>query len=182
MVDAGNAIDIDIDIDGVPGEQPWEGRERPLRHGERGAGALGGVPARFSDHSQAISGLPTALDDRNVLRQEIRRPAERLELYFPRFGRHSFRRRNLTLSPEEGARANEAQAGHSRPAMTSEYCVVGLDRRETTVRRAPRRPPGGLRDEERRSFQPRTWRGIFGMTIRGKRLQAVEKIGRAAEI
>jgi len=32
-----------------------------------------------------------------------------------------------------------AQAGHSRPAMTGEYTIVGLERREQAVRRLQQR-------------------------------------------
>jgi hypothetical protein len=60
---------------------------------------------------------------------------EQLGFYFEGFGWHSFRRQNLTLIQEEGASAFEAmaQAGHSRPIMTSEYTIVGLERREQAV-------------------------------------------------
>lgn len=42
---------------------------------------------------------------------------------------------------EEGATVFEAQAqaGHSKPAMTWEYAVVGLDRREQAVLRVQQR-------------------------------------------
>jgi len=92
------------------------------------------------------------LDDRDLLRQQIRPAAERLGFYFTGFGWHSFRRQNLTLIQGEGATAIEAQAqaGHSRPVMTSEYTVVGLDRREAAVRRVQERLFGGLIEEEER--------------------------------
>lgn len=32
-----------------------------------------------------------------------------------------------------------AQAGHSRPSMTREYTIIGLDRRERAVRQLQRR-------------------------------------------
>jgi integrase len=75
------------------------------------------------------------LDDRAVLQNIIRPLAEKLGFYFEGFGWHSFRRQNLTLIQEEGASAFEAmaQAGHSRPTMTSEYTIVGLERREQAV-------------------------------------------------
>ena len=58
-------------------------------------------------------------------------------MYFEGFGWHSFRRQNLTVLQEEGATAFEAmaQAGHSRTAMTSEYTIIDLNRREQAVRR-----------------------------------------------
>ena len=63
------------------------------------------------------------LDDRAILRDYIRPAAQQLGFDFEGFGWHSFRRQNLTLIQEEGATAFEAQAqgGHSRPTMTSEY-------------------------------------------------------------
>ena len=81
------------------------------------------------------------MDDRAILRQFIRPAAKRLGIYFPGLGWHSFRRQNLTLIQEEGATAFEAmaQAGHSRPAMTGEYTIVGLERREMAVRRVQER-------------------------------------------
>jgi len=67
--------------------------------------------------------------------------AEQLGFYCEGFGWHSFRRQNLTLIQEEGASAFEAmaQAGHSRPTMTSEYTIVGLERREQAVLRLQQR-------------------------------------------
>jgi len=77
------------------------------------------------------------MDDRKLLRDELRPVAKRLGMHFPGFGWHTFRRQNLTLIQEEGATQFEAmeQAGHSRPVMTSAYTLVGLDRREKAVRR-----------------------------------------------
>jgi hypothetical protein len=66
---------------------------------------------------------------------------EQLGFYFEGFGWHSFRRQNLTLIQEEGASAFEAmaQAGHSRPTMTSQHTIVGLERREHVVLRLQQR-------------------------------------------
>jgi hypothetical protein len=60
---------------------------------------------------------------------------------FEGFGWHSFRRQNLTLMQEEGATTFEtmAQAGHTRPSMTSEYTVVDLTRRASAVTRVQER-------------------------------------------
>jgi hypothetical protein len=86
------------------------------------------------------------MDDREVLRNVIRPVAKSLGIYFEGFGWHSFRRQNLTVIQEVGATPFEAmaQAGHSRPLMTSEYTVIGLDRRADAVRRLQDRifPPG----------------------------------------
>lgn len=81
------------------------------------------------------SGCP--MDDRELLRDVIRPAAKRLGFHFEGFGWHSFRRQNLTVIQEMGATPFEAmaQAGHSRPVMTSEYTVIGLERREEAVRR-----------------------------------------------
>jgi hypothetical protein len=48
---------------------------------------------------------------------------------------------HLTVLQEEGATTFEAmaQAGHSRPSMTQEYTVIGVDRRERAVRRLQQR-------------------------------------------
>lgn len=81
------------------------------------------------------------LDDRAILKDFIRPPAKRLGFYFVGFGWHSFRRQNLTRIQEEGATPFEAQAqaGHSRPTMTSEYTIVSLERRKQAVVRLQER-------------------------------------------
>ena len=58
----------------------------------------------------------------------VRPMAKDIRIYFEGFGWHTFRRQNLTevgATPFEGM----AEAGHSRPVMTSENTVIGLDRR-----------------------------------------------------
>ena len=77
------------------------------------------------------------LDDRAILKDFIRPAAKRLGIYFPGFGWHSFRRQNITGIQEEGATPFEAQAqaGHSRPSMTSQYTIVSFDRLEQVVLR-----------------------------------------------
>jgi integrase len=81
------------------------------------------------------------LDDRAILKDFIRPVAKRLGFYFTGFGWHSFRRQNLTRIQEEGATPFEAQAqaGHSRPTMTSEYTIVSLERRKQAVLRLQER-------------------------------------------
>ena len=78
---------------------------------------------------------------RGILRRVIRPAVKRLGFYFEGFGWHSFRRQNLTLLQEERATTFEAmaQAGHSRPAMTSEYTVVDLGRLASAVLRVQER-------------------------------------------
>lgn len=94
------------------------------------------------------NGVP--LDDRALLRQVIRPIAQRLGVYFEGFGWHTFRRQNLTVLQEEGATASEAmaQAGHSRPGMTGEYTIVGVNRREAAVLRLQARLFGETGKEE----------------------------------
>jgi integrase len=87
------------------------------------------------------------LDDRAILKDFIRPAAKRLGIYFPGFGWHSFRRQNITRIQEEGATPFEAQAqaGHSRPSMTSEYTIVSLERRKQAVLRLQERLLGNAR-------------------------------------
>ena len=77
------------------------------------------------------------MDDRQLLRNVLRPTANRLGFHFPGFGWHTFRSQNITMIQEEGAMPFEAQAqaGHSRPMMTSIYTMVGLERREIAVRK-----------------------------------------------
>ncbi|PYU96654.1 MAG: hypothetical protein DMG25_01250, partial [Acidobacteria bacterium] len=80
-------------------------------------------------------------DDRAILKNFIRPAAKRLGFYFAGFGWHSFRRQNLTEIQEEGATPFEAQAqaGHARPTMTSDYTIVTLERRKQAVLRLQER-------------------------------------------
>lgn len=82
-----------------------------------------------------------SLDDWELLRNVFRPAADRLGIGFPGFGWHTFRCMHLTLIQEEGAATFEAmvQAGHSRPSMTGEYTIIGMERREAAVRRLQRR-------------------------------------------
>lgn len=100
-----------------------------------GFAALRPIGCRPESYVFEREGAP--LDDRGILGYIIRPAAEQLGMYFEGFGWHSFRRQNLTVLQEEGATAFEAmaQAGHSRTAMTSEYTIVDLNRREEAVRR-----------------------------------------------
>jgi integrase len=98
-------------------------------------------PTDFNPEGYVFNRDGAPLDDRGILRSVIRPAAKRLGFYFEGFGWHSFRRQNLTLLQEEGATTFEAmaQAGHSRPAMTSEYTVVDLGRRASAVLRVQER-------------------------------------------
>lgn len=81
------------------------------------------------------------LDDRAILKDFIRPTAKRLGIYFPGFGWHSFRRQHITEIQEMGATTFEtqAQAGHSRPDMTSDYTIVSYERRKQAVLRLQER-------------------------------------------
>jgi integrase len=94
-------------------------------------------PAKASDDDYVFHMEGEPLDDRKILREVIRPEAARLGFHFEGFGWHSFRRQNLTVLQEVGATPFEAmaQAGHSRPIMTSEYTVIGSGRQELAVRR-----------------------------------------------
>ena len=98
-------------------------------------------PADYNPDAYVFSRDGGPMDDRAILRSVIGPAAKRLGFYFPGLGWHSFRRQNLTLLQEEGATTFEAmaQAGHTRPSMTSEYTVVDLERRAVAVRRLQER-------------------------------------------
>jgi integrase len=98
-------------------------------------------PAKFGPDDYVFSRDGGPMDDRAILRNVIRPAAKRLGFYFQGLGWHSFRRQNLTLLQEEGATTFEAmaQAGHTRPSMTSEYTVVDLGRRADAVLRVQER-------------------------------------------
>jgi hypothetical protein len=99
------------------------------------------------------------LDDRQLPQKALRPVAEELGIYSHGFGWHTFRRMHLTLVQEAGATTFEAmaQACHSRPSMTREYTIIGLDRRERAVRqmqgrlfvvgKEPDRIAGQMREE-----------------------------------
>jgi integrase len=93
------------------------------------------LDAKPEDYAFGEGGEP--LDDREILKNYIRPAAERLGLYFPGFGWHSFRRQNITRIQEEGANTIDAQlqAGHSRPSMTLEYTIVAEKKRRRAVNR-----------------------------------------------
>jgi integrase len=75
-------------------------------------------PDSFVFHS---GGQP--LDERSVLRYELRPVVKALGLYFEGFGWHTFRRTHLTVLSEEGATAFETrdQAGHAKVETTMLY-------------------------------------------------------------
>jgi integrase len=121
---------------GDTAEPKSERAQRSLPLGElvEAYGALKPAEVRVDSYVFHEGGQP--LDDRELLQKVLRPIAEQLGIYFPGFGWHTFRRMHLTLVQEAGATTFEAmaQAGHSRPSMTREYTIIGLDRRERAVR------------------------------------------------
>ncbi len=85
------------------------------------------------------------LDERALLRQELKPVLRRLKLDFPGFGWHTFRRTHLTVFSEEGGTAFETrdQAGHAKVETTMGYIRTSLDRRTKAVSKVTERllPP-----------------------------------------
>jgi integrase len=77
------------------------------------------------------------LDERSVLRYQLRPVAKALQLYFDGFRWHTFRRTHLTALSEEGATAFETrdQAGHAKVETTMLYVKPSLVRRGAAVER-----------------------------------------------
>jgi len=118
-------------------EPKTEGSKRELPLGSLADVLRRHRPSDCHEDNYVFSASGEPMDDRAILRNVIRPSAKRLGICFEGFGWHSFRRQNLTLLQEEGATTFEAmaQAGHTRPAMTSEYNLVNLDRRIDAVLR-----------------------------------------------
>ena len=77
-------------------------------------------------------------DDRDILRFEIRPKLRKLELYYPGFGYHQFRRNSITWRQTVGgATAIEASkgAGQTRMATTMHYTLVDGNRDKEQVTR-----------------------------------------------
>jgi integrase len=91
-----------------------------------------------------------AMDERSILRYELRPVLKSLGLYFEGFGWHTFRRTHLTTFSEEGGSAFETrdQAGHAKLETTMTYVKTSQERRAATVRKVVSRltPPrsGGV--------------------------------------
>jgi integrase len=116
-------------------ESKTEGSKRKLPLGKLVEPLRRHRPANFNPEAYVFNHDGGPMDDRAILRGVIRPAAKRLGIYFEGFGWHTFRRQNLTLIQEEGATTFEtmAQAGHTRPSITSEYTVVQLGRRAEAV-------------------------------------------------
>lgn len=91
-----------------------------------------------------------AMDERSILRYQLRPVLKSLGLYFEGFGWHTFRRTHLTTFSQEGGSAFETrdQAGHSKIETTMTYVKTTQERRAATVRKVFARliPPhsGGI--------------------------------------
>jgi integrase len=107
-------------------------------------------PSDAHDHDFVFQRDAKLFNDRAILRDCIRPAAKRLGIYFDGFGWHTLRRENLTLLQEEAATVFEAQAqtGHSKSAMTGQYTLVDMDRREQVVLQVQRRLFGPARSSE----------------------------------
>jgi integrase len=94
------------------------------------------LPDAFVFHEE---GQP--LDERSVLRYQLRPVAKALQLYSEGFGWHTFRRTHLTVLSEEGATAFETrdQAGHAKVETTMLYVKPSLVRRGAAVERVATR-------------------------------------------
>ena len=81
------------------------------------------------------------LDERSVLRYELRPVVKSLGLYFEGFGWHTFRRTHLTVFSEEGGTAFETrdQAGHAKVETTMGYIRTSMDRRTNAVSKVTER-------------------------------------------
>jgi integrase len=136
---------------GDTGEPKSEHGQRSLPLGELVEAYDELRPADARPDSYVFEERAMPLDDRELLQKVLRPVAEKLGIYFPGMGWHTFRRMHLTLVQEEGATTFEAmaQAGHSRPSMTHAYTIIGLDRRERAVRQLQRRLFGVLREPHR---------------------------------
>ena len=81
------------------------------------------------------------LDERSVLRYQLRPIVKQLGVYFVGFGWHSFRRTHLTVLSEVGATAFETrdQAGHGKIETTMTYVKPALERRAKAVEKLAER-------------------------------------------
>lgn len=81
-----------------------------------------------------LDGVP--VDERDILRYELRPILKRLKLYYPGFGWHAFRRQNVTWRQTVGgANPFEAQkaAGHTKLDMTMLYSLTDAERERGQV-------------------------------------------------
>lgn len=81
---------------------------------------------------------PEPLDEREILRWELRPALKRLKLHYPGFGWHQFRRLSITIRQTVGgATTLEAckGAGQSRVSTTLHYTLIDIDRQGEQVQR-----------------------------------------------
>jgi integrase len=75
-------------------------------------------------------------DDRDILQHFLRPAAEKLGLYYPGFGFHSFRREAVTAFAQEiGVPQTMKAAGHSKVDMTLLYTLDDFDQQAAGIRR-----------------------------------------------
>ena len=86
-------------------------------------------------------------DDRDILQHFLRPAAEKLGLYYPGFGFHSFRREASTaLAQEIGLPQTMRAAGHSKPDMTLLYTLDDFAQQAAGVRNVQRQILGSADD------------------------------------
>jgi integrase len=74
-------------------------------------------------------------DDRDILQHFLRPTAEKLDLYYPGFGFHSFRREAVTaLANEIGVPQTMKAAGHSKADMTLLYTLDDFEKQAAGIR------------------------------------------------
>ena len=74
-------------------------------------------------------------DDRDILQHFLRPAAEKLGLYYPGFGFHSFRREAVTaLAQEIGVPQTMKAAGHSKADMTLLYTLEDFEQQAAGIR------------------------------------------------
>ena len=117
-------------------------RKRRERQGPVGSNRLlavevsgrteGAVAARCSALAVVFRGCR---DDRDILQHFLRPAAEKLGLYYPGFGFHSFRREAVTaLANEIGVPQTMKAAGHSKADMTLLYTLDDFEKQSAGIR------------------------------------------------
>ncbi len=95
-------------------------------------------------------------DDRDILQHFLRPAAEKLGLYYPGFGFHSFRREAVTaLAREIGLPQTMKAAGHSKADMTLLYTLDDFDQQAAGIRRFQEQILGSPDDPANAFFAPK---------------------------
>src|SRR5262249_12263055 len=86
-------------------------------------------------------------DDRDILQHFLRPAAEKLGLYYPGFGFHSFRRQAVTaLDQEIGVPQTMKAAGHSKADMTLLYTLEDFEQQAAGVQHFQHQVLGSAED------------------------------------